>query len=413
MDITLKIHNEEDIQYLQKTEPTKLDRTIQMAISIGLKSIQMSEVNMDCHSYIDPIKEIMMNTTNYNIDKLSTIEEKLNDILHIKSNSSRKGKLAEDICRDILVKQYPSWEFIDVSQEGYEADCRAYKTPVGQILYEFKNYDYNVNKDQITKFHRDLEHTNIKYGIFVSNTSGIVGKKNIEWEIVNNKLIIYVSNMGFSGYGCIIGTELLLSLIEIDILNKDKNCFMYKNHELSELMETISELIDKLKNNIEFYTKHKQLISDQRIKINQSIDILEKNAFDCLLNLNDTYNKIVQNTQKIQCEQKIINTFDLDTFLDKLNNEKFNLLIKKFVSLFNNHTLYSSDKNIIINDTDNNILCYTNITKSKIYLNIPIKKDEILININYEKIKNSEIIIELKDSIENWNIIHQRLNLNL
>ena len=34
----------------------------------------------------------------------------------------------------------------------------------------------NINRDQIYKFHRDLEYTGIKYGIFVSNTSGIVGK---------------------------------------------------------------------------------------------------------------------------------------------------------------------------------------------------------------------------------------------
>ena len=59
---------------------------------------------------------------------------------------------------------------------------------------------------------------------------GIVGKKNIEWEIINDKLVIFISNMGLSGYGCILGTELLLSLIEINILDKDNNWLM-----LSEL----------------------------------------------------------------------------------------------------------------------------------------------------------------------------------
>ena len=139
----------------------------------------MSEVNLDCHSYINPIKDIVEESTELHKERLYNIEDKLNDILHIKSNSSRKGKLSEEICRDILIKNYPSWSFFDVSKEGYEADCKAFETPVGQILYEFKNYDYNVNRDQVTKFIRDLNHTNIKYGVFVSNTSGIVGKKNI------------------------------------------------------------------------------------------------------------------------------------------------------------------------------------------------------------------------------------------
>ena len=51
--------------------------------------------------------------------------------------------------------------------------------------------------------------------------------------------------MGFNGYGCILGTELLLSLIEINILDKDKKCLFYKNYEISELMDNISESIDK------------------------------------------------------------------------------------------------------------------------------------------------------------------------
>ena len=44
--------------------------------------------------------------------------------------------------------------FLDVSQIGYEGDCRAFETPIGQILYEFKNYDHNVNRDQVSKFIR-------------------------------------------------------------------------------------------------------------------------------------------------------------------------------------------------------------------------------------------------------------------
>ena len=232
MDIQFQVTNEEDIEYLNKIDSNQKDKFLQIALSIGLKSIQMSEVNMDCHSYIDPIKGLISDSTEQNKDTLVSIETKLDDLLHIKTNSSRKGQLSEDICRNILMKTYTSWNFVDVSQVGYEGDCRAFETPVGQILYEFKSYDHNVNREQISKFIRDLDHTNIKYGVFVSNTSGIVGKKNIEWEIINDKLVIYVSNMGLSGYGCVLGTELLLSLIEINILDKDKNWIFYQNLSL-------------------------------------------------------------------------------------------------------------------------------------------------------------------------------------
>ena len=83
--------------------------------------------------------------------------------------------------------------------------------------------------------------------------------------------------MGLSGYGCILGTELLLSLIDINILEKDKNWLLYQNYELEDLIKNISESIDSLRNNIESYTKHRELINEQRIKINQNF--LKLNCF--------------------------------------------------------------------------------------------------------------------------------------
>jgi len=409
--IKFQVVNKEDINYLKKVNLSEKSKILQTALSIGLKSIQMSEVKMDCHSYIDPIKGLISDSTEQHKETLFSIENKLDDLLHIKTNSSRKGKLSEDICRNILIKNYPSWNFLDVSQIGYEGDCRAFETPVGQILYEFKNYDHNVNRDQVTKFIRDLEHTNIKYGIFVSNTSGIVGKKNIEWEIINDKLVVYVSNMGLSGYGCIIGTELLLSLISINILDKDKNWILFQNIEMNDILESISECIDKLRKNTENYTKHKQLICDQRIKINQCIDVLEKNAFDCLLELNNTMNTIIKKTKDINTEINIINSnFDSELFLKKHENEKFKLLFKKLIQLCKNCELSNSNNSLLVKK-DKNIIFYTKNTKIKINLNFPIRDKKIMINFDYETVKGKEIIIELKDEVQIWKIIEDRLNL--
>ena len=62
--------------------------------------------------------------------------------------------------------QYPQWEITDVTHVGHEGDCRA-KSPIGEILYEFKSYDTNVNREQLQKFYKDLETTGINLGIFV------------------------------------------------------------------------------------------------------------------------------------------------------------------------------------------------------------------------------------------------------
>ena len=417
MNLNFTINNEEDIQYLEKIEQNKLEDLLKTCISIGLKSIQMSEVNMDCHSYLDPIKDIVEGSTEFHKEKLFTIEDKLNDILHIKNNSSRKGQLSEDLCRSLLTRQYPQWSFIDVSQEGYNADCRAFETPVGQILYEFKSYDHNVNRDQISKFVRDLEHTNIKYGIFVSNTSGIVGKKNIEWQIINNKLIIFVSNMGLSGYGCILGTELLLSLLDINILEKDRNWLLYQNYEVEDLIKNISESIDSLRNNIESYTKHRELINEQRIKINQSIDILDKSSFNCLLNLNHTYENIVKTISDIRCHKDCITEeFIKEDFLTKIKNEKYKELFKKLLKLSHNHKVMNKENELLFINENKEIICFSKTLKSRLELIFPIKGDLISFNPNYEKIKSCgqgkiELILELKDDFHIWDIITIRLKL--
>tara|TARA_B100000575_G_C23129770_1_gene655155 strand:- start:2547 stop:2699 length:153 start_codon:yes stop_codon:yes gene_type:complete len=47
--------------------------------------------------------------------------------------------------------------------------------------------------------------------------------------------------------------------------------------------------------------------------------------------------------------------------------------------------------------------------KSKIEIIFPIQTDKIHLNIQYEKMKGNEIIIELKDEIEIFNILTDRL----
>ena len=59
MKLLFELLNKEDIEYLETFDGPKRDEILRTAITIGLKSIQMSEVNMDCHSYFDPLIDII------------------------------------------------------------------------------------------------------------------------------------------------------------------------------------------------------------------------------------------------------------------------------------------------------------------------------------------------------------------
>ena len=224
--------------------------------------------------------------------------------------------------------------------------------------------------------------------------------------------------MGLSGYGCILGTELLLSLIEINILDKDNNWLLYQNYELEDLLNNISCNIDSLRNNIESYTKHRELINEQRIKINSSIDILERSSFNCLLELNETYESIIKNIENIRCNKECIkDEFDKEDFLEKLGlngekgekGEKNRKLFEKLLKITGNLHVLTKEKELIFLK-DKEIICFSKTLKTRLEIVFPIRGESVHFNPQYEKIRGSEIFIELKDNLEIWKIIERRTN---
>jgi hypothetical protein len=426
MDLSVPIYNEEDIEYIRHLPKDKFDKVIQTALTIGFKSIQMSEVNMDCHSYLNPLKQIIDESGEQNKDKILEIDDKLDALLHIRTNSSRKGRLSEDLCIRRLTQQYPTWEISDVTHVGHEADCRA-KTPVGEILYEFKSYDTNVNRDQITKFYKDLETTGIKYGIFVSNTSGIVGKKDLEWEIINgSSLVVYISNTGFNGQGCIMATELLLALIENNILDQENHWLLHQNYETDSIYKNLVDSLDKYRSSNEMMYKLRKHIKEYRSKNNSMIDGLESEVFHLTLNTENTFSEILGLVETIKSKKQINKNFDLDEFI--LNNN----FSDKFIQIFRDLYKVIFNLSLTIHVCDNEWLIYkdgsegregsesregreclahTKTQKSKIQLCIS-KYPEELENFcpQCEEFKDKKIIIALNDNYKIWSQVSLRLN---
>jgi len=412
MDLSGPIFNEEDIEFIRGLPKDKFDVVIQTALTIGFKSIQMSEVNMDCHSYLEPLRNIISHSCGENTDKIQEIDDKLDALLHIRTNSSRKGRLSENLCIQRLTQQYPEWEFIDVAHVGHEGDCRA-RTPIGEILYEFKSYDTNVNKEQLNKFYKDLETTSIKLGIFVSNTSGIVGKKDLEWEIINGALVIYISNIGFNGQGCIMATELLLALVKSNILDTDNHWLLYQNYETDKIYRNLVDTLDDYKKDNEMIFKLQKSIKDFRSRNNTMIDSLESEIFQLSLNTQDTFSKMLGLVEQIKSDQQIVTNFCLDDFI--LENNYSDKSIEAFKQLDKvvrglGLQIHLADNEWII-QRETTLLAKTKTLKSKILL-LVIEYPESLANFNplYEEFKDKKLVIELNDNHKIWEIIQLRLN---
>ena len=167
MNINIDIDNIEDIAYLKSISEKDYEDILKTAISIGIKSIEMSKTYMSGNSYFDPLKNIIEDSNLENKNELLEISNMLKDLMNIKNNSSRKGKLGESLAMNSLVKKYPSWRIDDTTGTSHEADLFAYSDDYGKILYEIKTYSTNVGKKEIEKFKNDVMTTNSNYGIFI------------------------------------------------------------------------------------------------------------------------------------------------------------------------------------------------------------------------------------------------------
>ena len=110
--------------------------------------------------------------------------------------SSIKGRIAENFLENVIKDLFPSYSLDVTAQTGHEADMVLYKDSL-KILIESKNYSNVVPTKEITKFKLDLKRMNIKHGLFVSFSSKITGRQNIEIEHYDDTVILYLSCIEF------------------------------------------------------------------------------------------------------------------------------------------------------------------------------------------------------------------------
>jgi len=169
------------------------------------------------------------NINSNNVTKLQYVEENINNnmlslrgsidqIIKNTSNSALKGKIGENLVEDIININFPDDTIEYKGNQSYEGDYHMHLKNIGTILIEVKTYSQNVPTSELTKFKRDMVRSGLKAGIFISTTSGIIGKKRYEIEKLNTEqIIIYIPNSGLEGSSIIWGILFTKNLLELDI----------------------------------------------------------------------------------------------------------------------------------------------------------------------------------------------------
>ena len=363
MEINLVINNKEDINYINQLNEYNKTDTLLTALSIGIKAITMCNIEMNGLSYYEPIKDLISDKLSTQTDDVKHIINILEDLMNIKQNSSRKGKLGESLAVNSLIKKYPDWKIENISATGHEGDCCIYSDKYGKILYEFKTYTTNVNKEEIYKFKKDVDSTNSLYGIFISHTSGIVGKKMIDVELYNNKILIYVSNSGLNGHGIELATELLLQLINSNILD---NKFILKLNEHQSYIKELNDHMHELKECNNNYSRLSSQIIESKQQISNIMDHLYKKTYDYHMKGIHTLNNIISIIKEHNLDNnysmKIIDDLENSQFINSINNDEHKYYLIKIYDIINKYDIKMSH-----NDS-NDIVYYTKQILSKIML---------------------------------------------
>lgn len=387
MSINIDLNND-NIQYLtilNEIENNNKNNFLNYILNLGfneyikLKNIHFnkdfnSNNNLDNNNILlNNLDIIIENKTNklYNLIneiKLETLFDKSNNI---------KGITGENLIYDFFKLNFSNFSLEDTSQIPHSGDLKIFIPEITEnVLIEVKNYKNTIDQKQIDKLYYDLNYTGINYAIFISIKSNIVNKKNnIEWELKDNKIIIFISN--FTDELLFLGIYILINLNILITKNKQNNHNNINENELLYLINNIllqKNTINQLKNNI--LSLHDN-VSKDILNIYNLIIKYENELFYNINNLKGIINK------NINDDIKPINNNDILHKINEIINNKnvlntIELIISHFLDLYIIEII--DNKKILIKKNDN-IIYTIKILKTTINLitqdNIEIKNIDI------------------------------------
>lgn len=171
--------------------------------------------------------------------------------------SAYKGKHSENNIEIILNNIFPDAEILNMSKTDHSGDFHLKRLDKETIIIENKCYKKNVRYDSVEQLQNDCKDLNM-HGIMLSHDSGISTKKDWSIEIINNKILIYLTYVNYdackikSAVSLIDNLSLELNNIikdEDKSINIDQYTMIEINDELSKFILSKQELFKVIMRN--------------------------------------------------------------------------------------------------------------------------------------------------------------------
>jgi len=283
-------------QYMLQSKPetnlTEFISTFDTKLSVLQQPIfQMIQSNQEnVSTKLNTVKdELLVNkTTN---ERLYT---EMSEFLHkYKASSQFKGQYSEHMLETILTEMFPTASIENTTAQTASGDFMIHREGYQDILIENKNYERNVDLDEIKKFIRDVNNKNCS-GIMMSQLSGIVSKPNFFIEIHNGKVLVYLHKVYFSK------EQIKLAMDVIDNLSSRLSSIVTNEEENG--VNIRKEVLDKINDEVQMFVKNKELMASTIKETSRKLlaQLEEFQLPELTLLLNDKYASI-QN-QAFVCE---------------------------------------------------------------------------------------------------------------
>ncbi len=423
--MNVQINNPELIKWIQTLQGSSNDITYQIetALNIGRLSLEQCRLNPNFDIIHKPLEDFTKQIQNkidnslqhhYELTKLTNeqvgddlkiVRQHFNDFLQISGSSNRKGKLVESLECQNLEKYFPNYIIDNISNTGHEADIHI-TTDFGKVLIELKTYTSSVGKDQVQKFYNDINRVGYPMALFVSNTSGIYGRKKIDWEFYgpHNTIVVFISNGGIDGNGLILGLFFLEAIKRLQ--SNDTNKYNLEMH-----IQTLIDNLEQAKGEIENVSRVRGDLKILKDNICCKIDELTDSVFNIELSLKKTLNTIVRDSQTI-LDNPILEMpiSDIENWLIEKKEPKITTLFQNINDTYK--LIFSiSNNELIIMNSNNKIIAQTKKARAKKDYEIHFHYEDKILGktclSSNETIERGKIILHDLNEI---NVIRQRIS---
>ena len=347
----------------------------------------------------------------HKIDSFSKSVESFTDLVNTGGNSSKKGKLCELLVEHDFKRAFPGIDYKDTS--GIDRSGDAIITVDGQpIMIDLKDYDQNVPSSETEKLVRDLKVHDMYLGILYSVRSKISKQDLIDFEIIDNKLIVFVAGQGINSYTLMMALKFIIHLQNSRVISISDRVVELTNKAVGTKLKQIFYKLFEIKQHV---SRHNEKIDEIIDKINKLLNSLKEDGVGILSELNTILEEGSILVEETHHEFSAIKTpfgelMDyIDTMIDKKKDKLVSIQLLNMCKEMNIIMGISEKDNYIHFFKDNEDIAKLKITKSSVtFIYFNKLRGVCCYNNMYEEVKNGDYHIQLSDDSEKWSIIRSR-----